>query len=334
MVAARTAFAPESAWAADLWEVGQTCRNCDDYDLAALSLEAARGLPGVDSRLLPECLELVDEWTGVLRRFTTRGRKHFRKNPAKFANSRTRFEVIALADGIQRHLGVAYHRAFAEGEFDARDARNLLLPGILTGFGGTCATLPVLYGAIGRRLGYPLGIAHTRDHLFCRWDGRGDSFCFEVTGIGCAIHDEAYYRNWPGPLSAREERHGGLIRRCTPREELSYLAIQRGHCLLDNLQFRQAIEAFCLACCLAPHVGGLRDVWGLASYTWAIWQDLPTDRRDSAELSAAIDRVADRLDGLHIDRFRRHAAENVRRLLRLRGELPPLAVPRSVPPSR
>ena len=47
---------------------------------------------------------------------------------------------------------------------------RLFIHGIIDGPGGTCASMPVLYVAVGRRLGYPLKLVEARGHLLLRWD--------------------------------------------------------------------------------------------------------------------------------------------------------------------
>lgn len=121
--------------------------------------------------------------------------------------------MTSLAECLRRHVGIQNNVAFLEGEYDASDSRNLFIHGILTGFGGTCASMPVSYCAIGRRLGYPLRLCEANEH-FCRWDGgaEGESFCFAATGRGGAIRDEDYYRRWPKPITPAQEQKHGLIR--------------------------------------------------------------------------------------------------------------------------
>ena len=42
------------------------------------------------------------------------------------------------------------------------------LQGIFLSEGGTCGSMPVLYAAIGRRLGYPIMLTATNSHLLAR----------------------------------------------------------------------------------------------------------------------------------------------------------------------
>ncbi len=86
---------------------------------------------------------------------------------------------------LQRDLGLRYNLAFMEGEDDASDSHNLFIHGPLTGRGFTCVTAPVIYAAIGRRLGYPIKLVHAKQHTFCRWDERdGERFNIEATSPG------------------------------------------------------------------------------------------------------------------------------------------------------
>ena len=114
-----------------------------NFDIAEANLLSARGLPGTDDDLLRACLRKVDDWALLVDRFTSHVFNEFLKNPGAFQNSEARFRVVAMVDCLQRRVGIQYNFAFAEGEYDASDSRNLFIHGILTGFGGTCVSMPV-----------------------------------------------------------------------------------------------------------------------------------------------------------------------------------------------
>ena len=79
---------------------------------------------------------------------------------------------------VQEDFKVRYNpaRANASGADSAIDgffqnSRDIFLHGLLSGERtGTCSSMPVLYAALGRRLGYPLKLVTTKGHLFVRWD--------------------------------------------------------------------------------------------------------------------------------------------------------------------
>jgi hypothetical protein len=83
-------------------------------------------------------------------------------------------------------MGVRYDaEVVADLDRPPLDSRDDFLHGIIAGRGGTCASLPVLYAAVGRRLGYPLKLVRTTQHLFLRWDDPGgERFNVEISNAG------------------------------------------------------------------------------------------------------------------------------------------------------
>lgn len=261
----------------------------------------------------------IDDWTDAVERFTLQAKRKQTKNRVRYTEAQ--FLVAAMIECLQRHLGIQYNFSFAEGDYDASDSRNLFIHGPLTGFGGTCASLPVVYCAIGRRLRYPIGLAETREHAFCRWDGPdGERFCFDAAGRGFIAHREERYRAWPSKITPKEEKNNGYIRRKTTLEELAMLAANRGNCLLDNFQFGAAIEAHGLAHQLVPKNHAIHDAFGLSMYSTKLWEAILRIPQNQGDMSihAAIDRAAKELDGPDVNQFRRPAVENIARIVRNR----------------
>jgi hypothetical protein len=108
--------------------------------------------------------------------------------------------------------------------------------------------MPVLYIAIGRRLGYPLYLLRAKEHFFVRWDeAGGERFNIECTSRGFRSPDDEYYHRWPKPLTAEDLRAGIFLRNLRPREELAEFLCSRTHCLIDHLRLGDAL----LSCFLA-----------------------------------------------------------------------------------
>jgi hypothetical protein len=142
---------------------------------------------------------------------------------------------------------------------DFSDSRDLFIHGIIDGDGGTCSSMPVLYVAVGRRLGYPLKLVETRGHLFFRWDDSGgqvfgfaERFNIEGAGGGIASYADDHYRNWPEPWTAADKAGGYYLKSLTPLQELTSFLSVRGKCLFDNRRLQEAVQANRLACRLAP----------------------------------------------------------------------------------
>ena len=220
-------------------------------DIGQLDMESALGLPGAEGLTLDviegHCWKLND-WAEQVRHFTEKCQNMFKRRPWEFDNSPGQFRMLCLATYLYKHLGLRYNKAFTVGEYDGRDSRNLLIHGILSGHGGTCATMPILYIALGRRLGYPLKLVHAKEHFFVRWDEpAGERFNIEATSPGFNPRPDSYYRKWPKPIPDEEIEKGYYLRSLRPRQELASVLCQRTACLRDHLRLADAILSSFLA---------------------------------------------------------------------------------------
>jgi hypothetical protein len=190
----------------------------------------------------------------------------FHRAPAEFDSSLPKFRMLALVTVLQRDYGVRYDSACQEGPYCALDPRTLFIHGLLEGHGGTCATMPVLYIAIGRRLGYPLHLVHAGEHFFVRWEEPGgERFNIEATTLGFTPRDDEHYRHWPKPISDEAIGLGLFLRNLTPEEEYAAFLRLRGQCWLDHLRTAGALKAFARASALRPRLPGLECVWAVAT---------------------------------------------------------------------
>jgi hypothetical protein len=117
---------------------------------------------------------------------------------------------------------------------------------------GTCSSMPVLYVAIGRRLGYPLKLVTTKAHLFIRWENATERFNLEATGRGMNRYDDEHFKRWPFPVTDEEIRAGGYLKSLTPAEELALFLSLRGHCLKEAGRTAEATDAYAEAARFAP----------------------------------------------------------------------------------
>lgn len=139
------------------------------------------------------------------------------------------------------------------------DSRDVFLHGLLgPDRHGTCSSLPVLYVALGRRLGYPLKLVTTKGHLFVRWEDAKERFNVEVTGRGVNRFDDHYYRTWPFPVSEEEVQADGYLKSLTPAEELAVFLAIRGMCWREAGEYGQAAESFAAAARLNPNCRSYR----------------------------------------------------------------------------
>jgi hypothetical protein len=93
---------------------------------------------------------------------------------------------------LQQDCGVRYNPQRIHDP-DFRDSRDQFIHGMIVGDGGTCASMPVVYVAIGRRLGFPMKLVSAKAHLFARWDSPDARFNLEGAGMGFSIKPDEYY---------------------------------------------------------------------------------------------------------------------------------------------
>jgi Transglutaminase-like superfamily len=221
-------------------------------DVALGNLLCAEGLPGAHGLDVPSCLTQLDRMAKRVEEETDRHWHHFRKQPEEFNQSEGYFRLLLMAVVLQEDFSIRYNpeRIRTVGDFEANDqffadARDVFLNGLLAGERrmGTCASLPVLYVAVGRRLGYPLKLVPSKNHLFVRWEDSRERFNVDATAQGMNLHDDNHYRRWPFPISREEEQTFGYLKSLTPAEELTTFLALRGHCLLAAGRVPEAIAA-------------------------------------------------------------------------------------------
>jgi hypothetical protein len=238
-------------------------------DIAAVNLMCAGGLPGAESLEFGRYFDWLDDAAREADLATRRHWYRFNASPQAYNGSPGYFCCYFLLQVLQEDLGVRYNPARARDRSfqdlkcinpDFRDSRDLFIHGIIDGPGGTCVSMPVIYVAVGRRLGYPLKLVETRGHLFVRWEdplGRcfhvPERFNVEGAGEGIASYPDEFYQTWPEPWTEADIEGGWYLKSLTPKEELAAFLMTRAACLEDNGRFAEAVQAYCWARDLAPH---------------------------------------------------------------------------------
>lgn len=226
-------------------------------DIAKMNLLAARGLPGSEDLDVDEALAELDRWAKHVKFETDRHLYRFRRDPAEYENSEAYFRMLFLIVALQGDLGVKYNPERID-EPDFTNSKDLFIHGMVgSDNGGTCVSMPALYVAIGRRLGYPMHLVVTKGHVFARWDDGRERFNIEGTNRGLNTPDDEYYKNWPFKLTEAEINNGWYLRSLTSAEELAVFLTHRGHCLEDIGRLDEAQVAYAMANRLAPKSGAI-----------------------------------------------------------------------------
>lgn len=225
----------------------------DRVDIGLVNLLCSEDLPGSEDLDIAGVLATLDQWAGAVALETARHYARFVESPAEYESSEPYFRMLVLLTVLQRDLGVHYNMSRANNP-DFGNPKDQFIHGMVgDDNGGTCVSMPVLYVAIGRRLGYPLKLALAHEHVYCRWDdGKGTVKNFDGASRGLHSFSDEYYRQWPRPITDEDLGHRELLVSLTPTEELSVFLAARGHCLAAHQRFSEARECYAQAVRLFP----------------------------------------------------------------------------------
>ena len=238
-------------------------------EIGMMNLTCATDLPGCEGVEMRAALAELDRIARKVKAETGRFLNKFRERPEEFNYSETYFRMLCLVTVLQQDFGVGYspNRVRpSEGSIEPNetffaDSRDIFLHGLLgPNRSGTCASLPVLYIAVGRRLGYPLKLVAAKNHLFVRWEDARERLNIEATTQGLTTFDDDYYRRWPFPMTPEEERTERYLISFGPAEELSVFLSLRTQCLLAAGRFAEALSCQEKVCRLAPHSTSQREI--------------------------------------------------------------------------
>jgi uncharacterized protein YeaO (DUF488 family) len=237
-----------------------------NYDIAEINLLAAKGLPGAENLDVEKCLKTLDQWAAWVRRETDRSFHKFKDAPAEYNNSEAYFRVLMMVCILQEDFKVCYNKdermRAGPVELMSNDLsffgnpKDLFVHGLAGGeHQGTCASLPVFYVAIGRRLGYPLKLVESKGHLFARWEDAKERFNIEGTSRGLNCFPDKEYMEWPWPISKEEVETGMYMKSLSPRRELAAFLETRALCLKQHTREKQFLTAKVYADCLRRKEG-------------------------------------------------------------------------------
>jgi hypothetical protein len=242
--------------------LGLDGQRLSQVEISRINVLCASGLETNHNPDIQEASATLRSWAERVRSETDRHLYRFQKNPAEFENSEAFFRMlmltVVLAEDFHVHYDPARIRSpdtISDSDGFFCDAEAVFLPGLLGPKRlGTCSSMPVLFVAVGRELGYPLYLVTTKGHLFIRWDGAGERFNIEATSHGLNRFDDDYYRHWPYEITPEEERAEGYLKSLSPRKELAVFLSIRGMCLRERGRLDEAAESFAHATKFAPNV--------------------------------------------------------------------------------
>lgn len=224
-------------------------------DIARMNLLCAEGLPGAENLNVDASLATIGKWADLVRQNERKYLPQFQRNPARYDNSLAVFKAVNCALTLKQDLGCDYSKELVASGVMAdvrstrffRDASDLFLHGFTEKRQGSCASLPVLMVAVGRRCGYRLHLAASKGHLFCRWEDGGERFNIETAVEGVDSKPDSHYRRWPHPIDDEELTTEKYLKSLSPAEELGVFAQIRAACLEENRRFNDSAQAYEIA---------------------------------------------------------------------------------------
>jgi hypothetical protein len=222
-------------------------------DIALLNLRATDGLPGTENVNVAQLLAQLDGWAKKVRIDTDRNLYQFLQKPNEFNNSEAYFRMLMLVTVLQQDFGVHYNLERVN-DIDFTKSQDLFLHGMVgSSNGGTCVSMPVLYTAVARRLGYPVYLVNAKEHLFCRWDKSGERVNVEGTNRGLNSFADDHYMSWPHQIAQHEVDAGLYLKSLSNAESFAAFLAARGHCLEDSGNRSDAAVCYSLAAKHYPH---------------------------------------------------------------------------------
>ena len=211
----------------DLFEM--PVENLDRVDIGRMNIICARNVTRTEVLDTAKYVAKLDEWAIIAKRLEQKYLPAFKKHAARYDNSLAKFKAVTLALTIQQDLKCGYNiDLITSGAMnDLRSRRffrnpdDIFITGLLKRGKGTCSSLPVLFVALGRRLHYPVYLAHTKGHLYCRWDDGQEDFNIEVTGQGVDTPPDSFYKGPPYNPSEADIAQEGMLRNLTNAESLA-----------------------------------------------------------------------------------------------------------------
>ena len=223
-----------------------------EQDLATLNLACADGLDGAGQLDKQACLDRLDVWAADISALIKDRRSMYPAYHARTGHSFNQWKCAVIAGYLHNAAGIEYSQQFRayrpQGYDDTRlyrNAKDLFIGGtIIERKRATCASLPVLFASIGRRLGFPVQLVTTRNHLFARWSDPEETFNIECTDHYAEFKPDEFYRHFPAELNSGEELRMGYLINLTPERTLAAFLHLRGLCLRENRRYAEAKDAF------------------------------------------------------------------------------------------
>ena len=238
----------------------------EQADIVEMSIAVAREIPGLENLDYERYRGTVDAWAEGLQAWLPTVEHAFYQDPGKYYNDVNFFRLGMLAQFLDQSIGITYVEEQKQAQIEARktgrkaevaytDPGQLLLHGLIDTKRGTCGTMPALHVALGRRLGWPVGLACAGSHYVCRYDDGQVHYNIEATDTGrggfAAGSDQDYIEK--EGVSRKAIAVGSDLRKLSGREMLGVFVQARARHFADTGKIDLAARDYALAHTLFPN---------------------------------------------------------------------------------
>ena len=238
--------------------LAMTPEQVENLDVALINLLCATGLRGSEGLDVQGCLDRLDAWAAHVDSETKRNFHHFTEQPGEYHKSLAYYRMGMLGTILAQDLQIQYDPEHEKQQRDGLlasgsvaqwnkffgNSKDVFIHGLLYGkHYGTCSSMPFLYVAIGRRLGYPVNLAARKHHLYARYEEEnGGHLNVEATeNEGFATPSDEEYMGGVPPMTKEEVEGCGWMRPLSNREILGICLLIRSSCLRSMNQHNEEI---------------------------------------------------------------------------------------------
>jgi hypothetical protein len=239
----------------------------DKVDAGLINILCAEGLPGAEGLDVPKSMEALDSWAGLVKAETDKNYHLFIEHPEQFCNSLTYYRMQMMGEVLVNQLRMRYDPALAVQSRKGlnspnavikffSDSKEIFLFGLLEGDRyGTCASMPFLYLAIGRRLGYPVNLVSAPEHFFVRCEEpNGNHLNVEATAVSrFKTPPDEYYRDKVKAVDRDSEiSQAGWLRPLSNKEIVGHSLSSRLACLTSAGRYDEVLKTWDVAAKYLP----------------------------------------------------------------------------------
>jgi len=223
-------------------------------DVVEMNIALAREIPALEDLDYDKYRRIVDGWTDQFRPWLPTVEHTFHQDPGKYQNDINFFRLGMLAQFLDQTVGIRYNEQEKQAQIEARKSGRKAQIFYTNPGDRPCVTMPTLHVAIGRRMGWPVGLACADSHYVCRYDDGKRIYNIETTDTGrggfAAGSDEDYIKK--EGVSRKAIAVGSDLRKLTAREMLGVFVQARARHFIDTGKTDLAARDYALAHTLFP----------------------------------------------------------------------------------